>query len=198
MPSSLSWTGTWSARCWKSCGETRGAGSRREFAQPALFAVEVALFRLLHAWGLRPDFVIGHSVGEFSAAHVAGALSLEAASEVDRGAGPADAGAAVGGAMLAVQASEDEVRSLVGEGVGIAAVNGPDSVVVSGGEQAVCAIADRLREQGRRVRRLAVSHALHSPLMQPMLAEFEEIAAGIPLAQAVDSDRVECDRRGGR
>jgi acyl transferase domain-containing protein/acyl carrier protein len=156
-------------------GALDGDLGRTEFAQPALFAVEVATHRLLTSFGVHPDLLLGHSVGEIAAAHVAGVLSLTDAATLVVARGRLMR-ALPGGVMIAIDASEAEVA---GE-VSIAAVNGPRSVVISGAEAAVTRVAERFGG-GRRLR---VSHAFHSDLMDPILAEFREVAAGITYGHA--------------
>ncbi|WP_413813209.1 type I polyketide synthase [Streptomyces sp. OE57] len=155
---------------------------RTVFAQAGLFAVETALFRLVESWGVVPDVVGGHSVGEVVAAHVAGVLSLEDAAVLVAARGRLMEGLPEGGAMVAVGAGEERVRPLLGEGVGIAAVNGSAAVVLSGDEEPVLRVAEELSGQGCRTRRLAVSHAFHSARMEPMLEEFREAIADVSFA----------------
>ncbi|OBF21827.1 polyketide synthase [Mycobacterium kubicae] len=154
-----------------------------EFAQPALFAVAVALANMLQRWGITPDFVVGHSVGEIAAAHVAGVLSLSDAAGLVAARGRLMAGLPAGGVMVAVEATEREVLPLLADGAAIAAINAPRSVVISGTEAAVNAAAAELVRQGRRVQRLAVSHAFHSPLMDPMLGDFTRMTSGIEVSE---------------
>ncbi|QDY75205.1 type I polyketide synthase [Streptomyces qinzhouensis] len=150
-----------------------------QYAQAALFALETALFRLLTSWGITPDLLAGHSVGEIAAAHAAGVLTLADAALLVGARGTLMHELPPGGAMIAVQATEDEITPLLTEQVNLAAVNGPTSLVLSGDTDAVTATAARLAAKGRKTRRLSVSHAFHSSLMNPMLDAFRSTARSL-------------------
>ncbi|MFJ4359877.1 type I polyketide synthase [Streptomyces massasporeus] len=178
---------------------------RTEHAQPALFAVEVALHRLLESFGIVPDLLIGHSLGEVAVAHLTGALSLEDAATLIAHRARLIGELPPGGVMVAVQAEEDEARRVVDRSpglVGIAAVNGSRSVVLSGEESATLKAAAHFEDLGRRTRRLRVSVAGHSPLMAPVQKELRSVAEGLtwnlpagpPIISTVTGEPVEPHR----
>ncbi|MCP2256097.1 Acyl transferase domain-containing protein [Prauserella aidingensis] len=148
-------------------------------AQPSLFALEVALARQLEHWGVRPAALLGHSIGGISAAHVAGVFDLDDACTLVAARAELMSALPAGGAMAAVATSEARARDALVPGADIAAVNGPEAVVLSGDEDAVLAVADRLAAEGARTTRLSVSHAFHSARMEPMLERFRAVAETI-------------------
>ncbi|NEO44601.1 MAG: SDR family NAD(P)-dependent oxidoreductase [Moorea sp. SIO4A3] len=156
------------------------------YTQPALFAVEYALAKLWESWGIKPNVVMGHSVGEYVAACVAGVFSLEDGLKLIAMRGRLMQQLPAGGKMVSLLASKEQVKKAIADyssqegldkpAVSIAAINGPESIVISGESEAIAAICSKLEALGVKTKPLQVSHAFHSPLMEPMLAEFEAVA----------------------
>ncbi|MER7420361.1 beta-ketoacyl synthase N-terminal-like domain-containing protein, partial [Micromonospora peucetia] len=152
---------------------------RFAYTQPALFAFEVALHRLVESWGIRPDFVAGHSLGELSAAYAAGVWSLADAAKLVAARATLMAALPLGGVMVAVQATEEQVTPYLGDQVGIAAINTPTDLVISGDEAATLAAAEQLAALGHKTKRLPIPLGAHSHLMDPMLDDYRAVAASI-------------------
>uniref|UniRef100_A0A2P1CZH3 Type I polyketide synthase n=2 Tax=unclassified Phormidium TaxID=2609805 RepID=A0A2P1CZH3_9CYAN len=156
------------------------------YTQPALFAIEYALYQLWKSWGIVPNIVMGHSVGEYVAACVAGVFSLEEGLKLIAHRGKLMQQLPSGGEMVSVMASVEKVKSIIadyGDQVAIAAINSPQSTVISGASIEIEAIVEQLSSLGIKTKQLQVSHAFHSPLMTPMLKEFEQIANSITYNQ---------------
>ncbi|MEO1210493.1 MAG: aminotransferase class I/II-fold pyridoxal phosphate-dependent enzyme [Cyanobacteria bacterium J06638_20] len=149
------------------------------YTQPALFAIEYALAMLWQSWGVVPEIVMGHSIGEYVAAHFAGVFSLEDALRLVAARGQLMQALPASGGMLAVMADAETVQADLPEGVAIAAYNSPQNTVLSGTTAALDELAQELQEQGIKATRLAVSHAFHSSLMEAMLVDFRAIAQTI-------------------
>ena len=155
------------------------------YTQPALFAIEYALFQLWKSWGIEPDVVMGHSVGEYAAACAAGVFSLEDGLKLIAARGRLMQALPNHGAMISVMASEAQLAEKLAAypgAIAVAAVNGPNSIVLSGESRAIHSVTESLQADGFRCKQIKTSHAFHSPLMEPMLDEFTQIAQGIRFA----------------
>ncbi len=157
-----------------------------QYTQPALFAIELALYRQLESQGLKPDLLAGHSIGEITAAHIAGVLDLSDAAKLICARGALMGELPAGGAMVAVEATEAEANSFLedkGKELAIAAINSPSSVVLSGREEEIEEAQAHFEAQGKKTKRLSVSHAFHSPLIEPMLEDFAKLASSLSYAE---------------
>jgi acyl transferase domain-containing protein/acyl carrier protein len=166
--------------------ETGGSLDQTGFTQPTLYAIEVALAATWRSWGIEPTVVIGHSVGEFAAAAVAGVFSIEDGARLIAARGRLMQALPAGGVMVSVQGDAALVQAEVArhaDKVSVAAFNAPGNVVIAGAQAEVEAIAARLAAQGLRTQALVVSHAFHSPLMAPMVDEFQRLAAQVVHAE---------------
>ena len=152
------------------------------YAQPALFILEYALAMLWSSYGIEPEWVMGHSLGEYAAACFAGIFTLEEGLKLVTARGRLMQGLPKVGKMAVVFASEEKVLTEIAkypDAVSIAGLNSPEQIVISGKEKAVAAICDSLLQMGIKTKYLTVSHAFHSPLMEPMMQEFYEVAVQI-------------------
>src|SRR6185369_10341701 len=171
-----------------AAGEEAGARAQLKqtgVTQPALFITEYALVQQWAHWGVKPQGMLGHSLGEFVAACVAGVLSEADALRLVALRGALMQELPGGGAMLAVGLGESEARAAVGERVSVAAINGAELTVLSGAEEALGEVERELKEQGVWSRRLETSHAFHSRLMEPMLEQYRAVLAGVELREPV-------------
>ncbi|WP_263985272.1 acyltransferase domain-containing protein, partial [Streptomyces sp. HPF1205] len=153
--------------------------NQTQYTQPALFALQVALHHLLTTWNIHPDHLTGHSLGEITAAHLAGVLTLNDAATLVTARARLMQQLPPNGTMLAVTATEKDITPLLHNhpDIAIAAINGPTSLVLSGTTTTLTHLTQQLTTQGHKTRPLNVSHAFHSPHMQPMLDTFHDIAA---------------------
>ncbi|MEM9149568.1 MAG: amino acid adenylation domain-containing protein, partial [Cyanobacteria bacterium P01_F01_bin.3] len=156
------------------------------YTQPALFAVEYSLCQLWMSWGIQPDVVMGHSIGEYVAACVAGVFSLEAGLKLVTARGKLMQALPPGSGMVSVRATESQIHQVLTTGacdesigVSIAAINGPESIVLSGENSALSIAVEQFTAAGIKTKLLNVSHGFHSPLMEPMLADFEQVLSSV-------------------
>ncbi|MEH2165184.1 MAG: amino acid adenylation domain-containing protein [Nostoc sp.] len=165
--------------------QTKSLINETAYTQPALFALEYALFQLWKSWGIEPDVVMGHSVGEYIAAHCAGVFSLEDGLKLIAARGRLMQALPPNGEMVALLTDEAQALAAIqpyAEEVSIAAINGPQSLVISGRREAINTLCVSLEAAGIKTKKLNVSHAFHSPLIEPMVAEFEQVARQVKFA----------------